>query len=59
MDVNTLGLIDTTKAFLPLVKREQGRVVNTSSIVARFSFPISTPYGIAKFGVECFSDALR
>ena len=31
-DVNLWGLIDVTKVFLPLVKRERGRIINLASI---------------------------
>ena len=31
-DVNLWGLIDVTKVFLPLVKKERGRIVNLASI---------------------------
>ena len=29
LDVNLFGLIDVTTTFLPLVKKERGRIVNT------------------------------
>lgn len=58
-DLNLFGLIDVTLAFLPLVKKEKGRVVNMSSIYGRFTFTICSPYSIAKHGVEAFSDAIR
>lgn len=32
LDVNLLGLISVTKAFLPLVRQAKGRIVNMSSI---------------------------
>lgn len=31
-DVNLWGLIDVTKVFLPLIKKERGRIVNIASI---------------------------
>ena len=56
--VNLYGVILVTKAFLPLVRRTPGRIVNMASIMGRF--PVSpAPYTIAKFGVEGFSDTLR
>ena len=58
-DVNTLGLIRTTLAFLPLLKRAKGRVVNMSAMIARVPNPFLIPYGISKAGVEWFSDAIR
>ena len=38
-DVNLWGLIDVTKAFLPLVKKARGRVVNFSSVNGKFKIP--------------------
>jgi NAD(P)-dependent dehydrogenase (short-subunit alcohol dehydrogenase family) len=57
--VNLYGLIDVTMTFLPLVKKERGRVVNTSSCAARIALPVIMPYCVAKYGVEAFSDGLR
>ncbi|CAH1788686.1 unnamed protein product [Owenia fusiformis] len=57
--VNLFGLIDVTNVFLPLVKKSFGRIVNTASVMGRFSLPGATPYSVSKFGVEAFSDGLR
>ena len=35
IDVNLMGLIRVTKAFLPLVRRAKGRVVNMSSLAGK------------------------
>jgi NAD(P)-dependent dehydrogenase (short-subunit alcohol dehydrogenase family) len=56
--VNLYGVIMVTKACLPLVLKEQGRIVNTSSIAGRVAF-INSSYTISKYGVEAFSDVLR
>ena len=56
--VNLYGVVFVTQAFLPLIRREKGRIINMSSITARFSC-VSAPYVISKFGVEAFSDTLR
>lgn len=58
LDVNLFGVIFVTKAFLPMVRRERGRVVNMASIMGRFSMSTG-PYGASKYGVEGFSDQLR
>ena len=58
-DVNLWGLIDVTLTFLPLVKQEKGRVVNTSSVAGRFAFTLSAAYDVSKYGVQAFTDALR
>jgi NAD(P)-dependent dehydrogenase (short-subunit alcohol dehydrogenase family) len=59
LDVNILGIIRVTHAFAPLIKRRQGRIVNTASIAGRVSFPTSAPYSISKYCVEAYSDCLR
>ncbi|XP_074835939.1 retinol dehydrogenase 5 [Carettochelys insculpta] len=56
--VNTFGLIEVTLAFLPLLKRAGGRVVNTSSVLGRLSAN-GGGYCISKYTVEAFSDSLR
>jgi len=58
-DVNLWGLIDVTKVFLPLIKKERGRIINIASIGGRACLPHASAYSISKFGVEAFSDALR
>jgi NAD(P)-dependent dehydrogenase (short-subunit alcohol dehydrogenase family) len=57
--VNLYGLIDVTMTFLPLIKKSRGRVVNMASIAGRVSMKRATPYCVAKYGVEAFSDGLR
>ena len=57
--VNALGTVDVSTTFLPLVKREHGRIVNTTSIAARISRETMATYCISKFAAEAFSDSLR
>lgn len=59
LEVNLWGMVNITKAFLPLLKRTKGRVVNVASSSGRLSSPFAAAYCISKFGVEAFSDALR
>ncbi|XP_078695217.1 D-beta-hydroxybutyrate dehydrogenase, mitochondrial-like [Branchiostoma floridae x Branchiostoma belcheri] len=59
MEVNTFGTVRVTKAFLPLIRREKGRVVNISSVHGLYSSPSQTAYNMTKRAVEFFSDALR
>ncbi|XP_052818550.1 17-beta-hydroxysteroid dehydrogenase type 6-like [Mya arenaria] len=56
--VNLYGVVLVTNAFMPLIMKEKGRVVNTSSIAGRFAFG-NAPYAVSKHGVEAFSDNLR
>ncbi|XP_074860423.1 D-beta-hydroxybutyrate dehydrogenase, mitochondrial-like [Carettochelys insculpta] len=58
-EVNLWGTIQTTKAFLPLIRRAKGRVVNISSMMGRMGSPARSAYCITKYGVEAFSDCLR
>ena len=63
-DVNFFGLIDVTKAYLPLLgaskeSSEQGKIINISSISGRRSHPFMAPYTASKFALEAFSDSLR
>ena len=59
MDVNTVGLIDVTLTFLPLLKRSKGRIVNMSGTGGRLAGPLALPNDVSKYGVEAFSDGLR
>lgn len=58
-DVNVFGLIEVTKAFLPSLRKEKGRIVNLSSIAGLTVTPVLSPYCASKHCVEVFSDALR
>ena len=57
--INTYGLIDVSMTFLPLVKLERGRIVNTASIYGRMTLANIAPYAVSKYGVEAFTDGLR
>jgi retinol dehydrogenase-16 len=59
LNVNLLGLIDVTMTFLPLVKQSRGRIVNTSSMLGRFTLDSCIPYCVSKYGIEAFTDGLR
>ncbi|XP_010218937.1 PREDICTED: D-beta-hydroxybutyrate dehydrogenase, mitochondrial-like [Tinamus guttatus] len=58
-EINLWGTVRVTKAFLPLVRRAKGRVVNITSMLGRMVSPSRSCYCISKFGVEAFSDCLR
>lgn len=58
-DTNVLGLIDVTKALLPLFRAQHdGVIVNISSIGGKITFPLGALYHGTKFAVEGFSEAL-
>jgi NAD(P)-dependent dehydrogenase (short-subunit alcohol dehydrogenase family) len=58
-EVNVLGLVAVTQAFLPLLRPNQGRIVNIGSIAGRSALPCSGPYDASKFAIEAITDALR
>ena len=63
-EVNFFGLIEVTKAYLPLLgaskgSNNQGKIINISSVSGRRSHPFIAPYTASKFAVEAFSDSLR
>ncbi|XP_078612632.1 D-beta-hydroxybutyrate dehydrogenase, mitochondrial-like [Branchiostoma floridae x Branchiostoma japonicum] len=59
MEVNAFGTVRVTKAFLPLIRRVKGRVVNITSEAGLHSPPTISAYHMTKRAVEFFSDALR
>jgi NAD(P)-dependent dehydrogenase (short-subunit alcohol dehydrogenase family) len=58
-EVNVLGVVAVTKAFLPLLKESKGRIVNISSVSGRVATPFMAPYAASKFALEAISDCLR
>ncbi|XP_013401782.1 dehydrogenase/reductase SDR family member 9-like [Lingula anatina] len=59
MEINFLGMAEVTTVFLPLLKKGQGRLVNTSSQLARLPIGDFPCYVASKCAVEGFSDAAR
>ncbi len=59
LEINVIGQIAVTQAFLPLLREGPGRVINVSSISGRLSTPFLGPYAASKFALEALTDALR
>src|SRR6516225_5767599 len=60
MEVNFFGVTETTRAFLPLLRRgQQPAIVNISSIAGKRGIPSRSEYSASKFAVQGFSEALR
>ena len=59
LEVNLIGQVAVTQAFLPLIRRGRGRIVNVGSIGGRLVLPLHGAYSASKFGMEAVSDALR
>lgn len=59
-DTNVLGVIQTTKILLPLIKlSNRGQIINISSVSGYFGFPGMGPYCSSKFAIEGLSESLR
>ncbi|KAG7248827.1 hypothetical protein CRUP_021004 [Coryphaenoides rupestris] len=58
-EVNLWGTIRVTKAFLPLVRKAKGRVVNLAGVYGRLGLALRSPLCVSQHGVEAFSDCLR
>lgn len=59
LEVNVVGQVAVTQAFLPLLREAKGRVVLMSSISGRIAAPMMGPYAASKFALEAIGDALR
>ena len=65
IEINVLGPLLVTQAFLPLLGAETGgtkkpgRIVNMSSVSGKRALPFLGPYAMSKFAFEAQSDALR
>ncbi len=59
LEVNLIGQVAVTQAFLPLIRRGNGRIVNVGSIGGHLVLPLHGAYSASKFGMEAVSDALR
>jgi NAD(P)-dependent dehydrogenase (short-subunit alcohol dehydrogenase family) len=60
LEVNVVGQIAVTQAFLPLIRRGGGRIVNIGSVAGRApSAPLLGPYAASKMAMEALTDSLR
>jgi NAD(P)-dependent dehydrogenase (short-subunit alcohol dehydrogenase family) len=59
LEVNVIGQVAVTQAFLPLLRRGRGRIVNIGSISGRVATPFLGPYAASKFALSALTDSLR
>lgn len=60
MEVNVIGQVAVTQAFMPLLRLAQGsRVVFVGSVSGVLSSPMVGAYSASKFAIEAVADALR
>jgi len=59
LDVNFLGMLRVTHAFVPLLKRSHGAIVNNLSLAALAALPIMPAYSISKAAAFNMTQSLR
>lgn len=59
LEVNVVGQVAVTQAFLPLLRKARGRILATGSMAGFSTIPGLGPYSMSKHAVEAMSDALR
>lgn len=62
-EVNVIGQIALTQAFLPLLRRGKKRgwkrIINIGSLAGRSALPFTSPYNASKFALRALSDTWR
>lgn len=58
-EVNVIGLVAVTQAFLGLLRQGRGRIVNMGSASGRIAMAFVGPYAASKHALEALSDSLR
>jgi NAD(P)-dependent dehydrogenase (short-subunit alcohol dehydrogenase family) len=59
LEINVVGLVAVTQAFLPAIRAGRGRIVMMSSAAGRVTIPLHGAYSASKQAVEAVADALR
>src|SRR5258708_5613839 len=57
--VNLFGMLKMTRAFLPLLKRSQGAIINNLSLVALAALPVIPSYSISKAAAFNMTQSLK
>ncbi len=58
-DINVFGQIAVTQAFLPLIRKTKGRIVNITSVGAHIAIPFGGLLNASKSAFSLLSDTLR
>ena len=59
LEVNVVGQLAVTQAFLPALRRGRGRIVNVGSLSGRLALPFAGPYAASKAALRALNDSLR
>ena len=57
--INVFGQVRVTQAFLPLVRKARGRIVNIGSVGGQITIPFGGALCASKYALESINDALR
>ena len=56
--INLMGVVKGCKAFLPLLQKSHGKIINIASMAALMQGPAMSNYNVAKAGVVALSESL-
>lgn len=59
INVNVLGMLRTTQAFLPVLEKNQGAIVNILSVAAWRAYPMFVTYSASKHAAHAVTEGLR
>jgi NAD(P)-dependent dehydrogenase (short-subunit alcohol dehydrogenase family) len=59
LEVNLIGQVAVSQAFMPLLREAKGTIVFIASIGGRVATPMLSAYNVSKFGLEALGEALR
>jgi NAD(P)-dependent dehydrogenase (short-subunit alcohol dehydrogenase family) len=59
LEVNLVGQVAVTQAFMGMLRTARGRIVNIGSIGGRVALPLLGPYAASKHAMEGITDSLR
>ncbi|HKH41095.1 MAG TPA: SDR family oxidoreductase [Solirubrobacterales bacterium] len=59
LEINLIGQVAVTQAFIPLMRKAKGTIVFIASIGGRVASPFMSPYNTSKFGIEALGESLR
>ncbi len=59
LEVNVVARVAVTQAFLPLIRRAKGRIINVGSVGGRVTIPFAGALAASLHAIEAFNDALR
>jgi NAD(P)-dependent dehydrogenase (short-subunit alcohol dehydrogenase family) len=59
LEINLIGQVAVTQAFIPLIRKRKGTIVFIASIGGRVASPFMSPYNTSKFAIEALGESLR